>query len=44
MKLGMNHPHGPLELADFIGLDVRLDIMEVLLEVWRAPESGSARC
>jgi 3-hydroxybutyryl-CoA dehydrogenase len=30
MKLGMNHPMGPLELADLIGLDTCLAIMEVL--------------
>jgi len=30
MKLGMNHPMGPLTLADFVGLDVTLAVMEVL--------------
>jgi 3-hydroxybutyryl-CoA dehydrogenase len=32
MKLGMNHPMGPLTLADFIGLDVVLAIMDVLYD------------
>lgn len=32
MKLGMNHPMGPLELADLIGLDTCLDVMEVLYD------------
>ena len=35
MKLGMNHPMGPLELADLIGLDVCLDVMKVLYEGFR---------
>ncbi|HXM97876.1 MAG TPA: 3-hydroxybutyryl-CoA dehydrogenase [Candidatus Dormibacteraeota bacterium] len=41
MKLGMNHPMGPLELADFIGLDVCVDIMHVLLEGLGDPKYGA---
>ncbi|MCG0238617.1 MAG: 3-hydroxybutyryl-CoA dehydrogenase [Firmicutes bacterium] len=38
MKLGMNHPMGPLELADFIGLDTCLAILNVLYEGFRDPK------
>jgi 3-hydroxybutyryl-CoA dehydrogenase len=38
MKLGMAHPMGPLELADFIGLDVCLSILEVMFKGFKNPE------
>ena len=38
MKLGMNHPMGPLELADMIGLDTCLSILEVLYEGFGDPK------
>ena len=38
MKLGMNHPMGPLELADFIGLDTLLSILNVLYEGFKDPK------
>jgi 3-hydroxybutyryl-CoA dehydrogenase len=38
MKLGMNHPMGPLALADLIGLDVCLDILDVLYQGFRDPK------
>ncbi|HZH00467.1 MAG TPA: 3-hydroxyacyl-CoA dehydrogenase NAD-binding domain-containing protein, partial [Flavisolibacter sp.] len=38
MKLGMSHPMGPLQLADFIGLDVCLSILNVLYEGFANPK------
>lgn len=38
MKLGMAHPMGPLQLADFIGLDVCLSILEVMYNGFRNPK------
>lgn len=37
MKLGLNHPMGPLELSDFVGLDTIKQIAEVLFEEYRDP-------
>ena len=38
MKLGMAHPMGPLQLADFIGLDVCLSILDVMYEGFKNPK------
>jgi 3-hydroxybutyryl-CoA dehydrogenase len=38
MKLGMNHPMGPLELADFIGLDTCLHVINVLYDGFKDPK------
>ncbi len=38
MKMGMNHPMGPLELADFIGLDICVNILEVLQKGFGDPK------
>lgn len=38
MKLGYNHPMGPLELGDFVGLDIVLHVMEVLQEGFGDPK------
>ena len=50
MKLGMNHPMGPLELADLIGLDVCVEILDVMRERIRRrkisalPATAGIRC
>ena len=38
MKLGMAHPMGPLQLADFIGLDICLSILNVMYEGFKNPK------
>lgn len=38
MKLGMAHPMGPLQLADFIGLDVCLFILNVMYDGFKNPK------
>jgi 3-hydroxybutyryl-CoA dehydrogenase len=38
MKLGMAHPMGPLQLADFIGLDICLSILEVMYNGFKNPK------
>ena len=41
MKLGCNHPMGPLELADMIGLDILLNVMEVMAQEYGEKYSSS---
>ena len=44
MRLGMNHPMGPLTLADFIGLDVCVAILDVLYKGFGDPKYRAVRC
>ena len=43
LKLGLNHPMGPFELVDLVGLDTRLSILEYLHRAW-ARSTARARC
>ncbi len=43
MKLGMRHPMGPLELADFIGLDTLLEIQNILYKGFKNPKYRPAK-
>lgn len=42
MKLGANHPMGPLELADLVGLDICLAVMDTLFEETHDPKYRAA--
>ena len=44
MKLGANHPIGPLALGDLIGLDVILHVMETLYQGFEDPSTARAHC
>jgi 3-hydroxybutyryl-CoA dehydrogenase len=41
MRLGANHPMGPLELADFVGLDTMKHVADVLFDEYKEPMYAS---